>query len=475
MDKERRKKIQTTKLIITEIFMLIIIVITVIVLTFIVMGYHLNEEGKLEQSGLVQVDSFPTGASVIIDDEILPNETNTSKILPEGNHVVKLKKDGYTSWSKTVALHSGFLTKLSYPHLYKENPSTEIIKKFEQSPSLFLASKNRSLGLVKYPNGELETFTLESKTPKEIKLNLSEIFKNYSSEELGQSKIISWSDNGERILISVEKEDLTKFLIVDLEHPEHSLDLSAEFDVKISDIRLLNSQGDRLGLIENHNFHTISLPDKKLSDVLVENVLSFSNNDSKIILITKKPNENKKIILYDITSKSEIFLADSMAENIEAHLSEYAGRFTLVLISDNVVTVRRGNLPSENISKENPLSEPVGKYTLDFGTPKDFSFKGKNQLIVTSSNNNLAVFDLENYKLSTYSLDDNLTFWPDEYTIGVVSGGKLTLYDFDGTNANTFKNAENGFPAITTEDNSYLYYISKDNSENLTLSRDLIK
>ena len=150
-------------------------------------------------------------------------------------------------------------------------------------------------------------------------------------------------------------------------------------------------------------------------------------------------------------------------------------RSTLVFISDNVVTVRRGDLPTENITKENPLSEPVGKYTLDFGTPKDFDFRGKNQLVVTSSGNNIAVFDLENYKLTTYSVEADLTFWVSEYTIGTVSGGKLVLRDFDNTNSVTFKDAESDFPAVITKDNSYLYYISKDNSENLNLVRDLIK
>ena len=461
MDKERRKKIQTTKLILTEIFMSLIVILTVVILTFIVMGYHLNEEGKLEQSGLVQIDSSPTGATVTIDGETLSNETNTSKILPEGDHTIELKKSGYTSWSKTVALHPGFLTKLSYPHLYREDAQTEVIKKFEQAPSLFLASKTQNLALLKYPDGKLSTISLDAKSPKETTLDLSKII---TKAELADAKITDWSNSGERIIFSAE----SGYFIIDLEHPEYSLNLSAAFDLEIADLRFLNDQGDYLGVLENSQFRTISLTDKKLSDPLVKNVLSFEGSDHKILLVTKKPEENKKIILYDDTKKTEIFLADSFAENVKAYLSEYAGRFTLVLISDNVVTVRRGDLPTENVTKENPLSEPVGKYTLK--NPQNFSFKGKNQLIVTSSDHNFAIFDLENYKLSTFPLDADLTFWADEYTIGTVSGGKLTLRDFDGENVLTFKEI-GGYPAVITKDNSYLYYITKDNN----LVRDLIK
>ena len=475
MDKERRKKIQTTKLIITEIFMLVVVVLTVVILTFIVMGYHLNEDGKLEQSGLVQIDSFPTGATVIINNETLPNETNTSKILPKGEHTVKLQKEGYTSWSKTVSLHPGFLTKLSYPHLYKENPQTEVVKKFEQAPSSFSVSENHDLGLLKYPGGKLEVINLESKSPKESKIDLAEIIKNSPLEDLDQATITSWSSSGEYVILSLEKDEILKFFIIDLEHPERSLNLSDEFNLKISNLQFLNEQGDRIGIIEENNFRIISLSDKKLSDILIENVLSFNNSGSKVVLVTKNPAGNKKVILYDTTSKSKIFLADSIAESTKVYLSEYAGRFTLVFVSDNVVTIRRSDLPTEDITKENPLSEPVGRYTLDFGVPKNFSFKGKNQLVVNSTDSSVAVFDLENYKLTTYTLNSNLTFWPNEYTIGIVSDGKLVLYDFDGSNAVYFKEAETGFPATITKDNNYLYYISKDDLGNLTLVRDLIK
>lgn len=471
MDKERRKKIQTTKLIITEIFMLVIVVLTVVILTFIVMGYRLNKEGKLEQSGLVQVESVPTGAAVIIDGEVLPNETNTSKILPEGSHTIELRKEGYTSWTKTVDLHSGFLTKLSYPHLYKENPKTEIVQNFEQKPSLFLASKKRDLGLIKYPDNKLEVLDLESKTPSKNQLDLLKIAKDPSLEDLS---IVDWSNSGERIILTAKKEDSSKFFLVDLEHPEYSLDLSAEFDIKISELRFLNDQGDRLGIIESSNFRTVSLSDKKLSEVLIKNVLFFSNYDSKIALVTKGPDEDKHIILYDTANKTKVLLAKSTAEDIRAYTSEYAGRPTLVLINDNSVSVYRGDLPTEDITKDNPLSNPVGKFTIEFNTPRNFDFKGKNQLIVLSNGNNFAVFDLENYKLSTYTLESNLTFWADEYTIGAVSGGKLILHDFDGTNAVTFKDTESDFSAIITKDNNYLYYITKNDSE-LSLVRDFIK
>ena len=86
MDKEHKKKMHTIKVIITEIVMVLVAIVTVIVLTFLAMGYNVNRNGELGQSGLLQLKSIPTGAMVEIDGEIMFSKTNMSRMLSEGKH-----------------------------------------------------------------------------------------------------------------------------------------------------------------------------------------------------------------------------------------------------------------------------------------------------------------------------------------------------------------------------------------------------
>lgn len=471
MDKERRKKIQTARLIITEVFMLVIIILTVITLTFVVMGYHLNEDGELEQSGLVQVDSIPVGATVFINDEALESKTNTSKILPEGSYTISLKKDGYTSWEKTVKTHSGLLTKLSYPTLYKLDRKSETIKKFDEVPYLFISSPNRDNALALFENSPVfRLINLESNEFKSTEIDLKKLL----GSDFSNLKVIDWNKNGERIIISFTRENSTHYATVDLTRPDLSLDLSETFDLKISDLRFENDRGDKILLTEENHLRTISLDKKQLSEIIAKDVEYFYNFGEKVVFVTRSNESEHKISLYDDNSKSTIFLKKSTAKDVRAIISEYIGRPTLAFLEDGQLIVYRGELPTEDVTAEKPLPTPIGQSTLDFELPDSFKTEAKNQVILVSKDTNFAVFDLENYTLSSYTLENNLTFWPDEYTIGVVSDGKLIVRDFDGLNRQELGKSADGFSAIIAKNNKYLYHMQK-NDDKLTLVREEIR
>lgn len=465
MDKERRKKIQTTKLVITEIFMLVTIVVTVVVLTFIVMGYHLTEDGKLEQSGLVGVDSIPTGATVFVDGESLENKTNTSKILPEGQYEISLEKEGYTSWKKSVLVHSGLLTKLSYPHLYKTERKTETIKKLGSTTSIFSISPSRNTIIFGTDTSSLQLINIDSSEPKSTTLDLKDFLGSTSD-----FKIINWSKSNERLIISFTKNDTTHFAVLDLERPDYSLDLTETFKLKITDLAFLNDNGDQIFILEDQHLRVASINNKQLSDVLAKNILSFKNFGAKAALIAQS-DSTKEIFLYDYNGNSTISLTKSSAENVSALVSEYLGRFTLAITEDKSLSIYRGDLPTDS---KNSLQDPVGKIDLSF-TPTTFETRGKEQVIITSSGAEFTVFDLENYNFASYTTESSLTFWPDDYTIGVVADGVLLFRDFDGQNLVRLSAAETGFPAAITKDNKYLYFVQKTTDGSLAIAREIIK
>lgn len=474
MDKERRKKIQTTKLVITEIFMLVTIVVTVVILTFIVMGYHLTEDGRLEQSGLVQVESIPTGATVIIDGETLPNKTDTSKILKEGEHTVKIEKPGFSSWEKTISAHPGFLTKLSYPRLYKIERTPSTVWTFETAPDSFAASRNRDVILTaENSSAKLSLFDIDASSPKRTEIDLSELFADKITYE---KSILDWNKNSSRIILKFSKNGASDFAVVDLEYPERSLGLLETFGFQVSDLAFLNDYGDKLFILENGHLRTLSLSDKQASGILVDGVEAFSSFGEIAFVVTKKADSDKKSFgLYDSRNKSVLSLLETSASVVRPLISEYLGRFTFAIAEDNNITIYRSELPNEKTSEEKPLGEPVGKYTTSFGAPGNFYFSAKNQVVVSQTGADFAIFDLENYTESAFTLPSALTFWPDEYTIGLVSDEKLSVYDFDGTNRFTFGRAEAGFPAVISKNGNYLYFVQKNSAGKLELTQENIK
>ncbi|MBO7561088.1 PEGA domain-containing protein, partial [Candidatus Saccharibacteria bacterium] len=106
MDLEERKKRQTLKVLLVEAFMSVAVVVTVVILVLVVSGYSIGSDYKLEQGGLLKVDSEPTGASVILDGEKL-GETNFSRVVSSTEHEVVLEKEGYDTWKKKVSVSKG--------------------------------------------------------------------------------------------------------------------------------------------------------------------------------------------------------------------------------------------------------------------------------------------------------------------------------------------------------------------------------
>ena len=103
MDPDKVKRRQSLRVIVSEAIMVIAVVMTVVVLAFMVSGYWLNSDFKVERQGLLQISSIPTGADIYIDgSSSWLQRTNTSKVLPVGEHTISLSKEGYDSWSKTI-------------------------------------------------------------------------------------------------------------------------------------------------------------------------------------------------------------------------------------------------------------------------------------------------------------------------------------------------------------------------------------
>ncbi|MBI2475223.1 PEGA domain-containing protein [Candidatus Uhrbacteria bacterium] len=62
---------------------------------------------KIVQTGILNVASFPKGASIFIDNK--KQKENTPAVIDDvmpGKHIVRVQKDGYTSWQKTLEINS---------------------------------------------------------------------------------------------------------------------------------------------------------------------------------------------------------------------------------------------------------------------------------------------------------------------------------------------------------------------------------
>ncbi|MBR3135179.1 PEGA domain-containing protein [Candidatus Saccharibacteria bacterium] len=464
MDSEKKRK-QMMRVALTESIMVVAVVVIVALLMFMVMGYSLKtgDEWSVEQSGLVQLVSEPSGASIQIDGEDIFPRTETSRMLSAGEHTVRLYRDGYTDWQKQINVRSGIFLRLKYPRLFKENRGAETAKTLEDIAWVKFSDNRRFMLYAKNDSKIWYFVDLNSNDLKEVEINTANLFD-------GTLNTLEWLSNNERVLVEVTKESTREWQIIDLKTPEKSVNLTEMFGMNFSDVEPLNEAGDRLWVVENGNLRQIYVSNKEASGVLASNVLSFANDkdevvyvkktaDEKRIIETYRDGDNKPVKVMDVTDNSMV---------VKVAVEEYLGdTYLSLLLSQKFVGYKADDFPvvGQDFAMEKYLEQDLKSVPINFEASKN------GQMVIMSNGKNMGVMDAETEQIYEYELPSDKYFWLDDYLIGTIVDGELIVYDFDGTNRRELVKASSGYPALINGNGRYLYYFRVD-GDKLLLKRE---
>ena len=84
-------------------------------------GYRLHTDGSVQPTGLIVLQSDPSGAQIIIDDKI-KTATQATLTLPPGWYNVTIAKEGYQPWHKRMKVQGEVVAKAE-ALLLPTNPS----------------------------------------------------------------------------------------------------------------------------------------------------------------------------------------------------------------------------------------------------------------------------------------------------------------------------------------------------------------
>ncbi len=83
--------------------------------------YRLTKDGILPESGLLNANSFPTGAQVFINNRLVTATDDTLYLAP-GTYQIRLVKDGYSPWEKEIQIKKELVTQTN-ARLFPTAPS----------------------------------------------------------------------------------------------------------------------------------------------------------------------------------------------------------------------------------------------------------------------------------------------------------------------------------------------------------------
>lgn len=167
-------------------------------------GYRLNLKRRtLEGTGLLVVNSYPTGAPVYLNGKIT-TATDDTLHLPPGDYQIKIVKDGFSPWVKTVRLESELVTQTN-------------ARLFPSVPDLTALTFTGAINPTLSPNGQKIAYAVASASadlknglwiinlsdsPIKFGSNQVQIAQNTANTDFSRAKLF-WSPNSQQILASL--------------------------------------------------------------------------------------------------------------------------------------------------------------------------------------------------------------------------------------------------------------------------------
>ena len=471
MDIEKIRKIRTIKVLIVDLIMTISVVVIVAILVAAVAGWRINSDFTVEQNGLVSIKTRPTGASVNIDDSEQFQTSNMSKMLTGGEHKIVIQKEGYESWEKTITVTPGWLYRLEYPRLFKQDREKEELRTYANL-NFFYVSPDRSAAI--YAEENTTEWTLVTNFNGNLKyedINIQGLFTNTENGEFKYKiKHLEWNENNERILVNVSNDKLDEWGIISLNTAQKSINISNDFsDLKdISDAKFEDSSGKGVLALAENKIIRLDLNSKSMTKIL-DDVESFNFRDNEIIYLENK-SDSRKIKLYHIGDEKAVDVSDvDNDKTVALALTKFNSQNYLLYTNNNRMFVyraadypRSGSNFNMSLINENDLGI----------IPTEVVVSKNNEFIVFREGSRVVVYDAELEIWNEYDYGDEKVRFLDDFLLYRVDSAskKFLTWDFDSSNVRTLvvDCGNNSFDALISENERYFYYIGSFSEEGTT-------
>ena len=444
------------------------VVVIVSILMLVILGYSFNRtDGRIEQGGLLQFATTPSGARVTLDEAALPARTPTKSSVSASSHAVKMELADYRAWHKTANVRAGSIVWLSYARLIPNEVKTESLRDF---PTLTgaLASSDRKWMLLQTEAGSSSMLlaNLQNKAVEYTTLTLpNDILTAAASEAPSTISLETWSgDNRFALLKRTYDTSKVEWLILDRADPTKSVNVTTSFGVNASKVIFGDNNGRTLFIRTDDIVRKVNLDDQTLSRPLVTNVDDFSVfKDETVVYSTKLDATEKRHVGYvreDMKAPQTIETYDNDGLQLRMAFGEYYGVRYVAIVHGTSLDIVKGTLPHDADKGELTV---VSKQTVP-GDVQKLGITRNGRFVVAQSPDSHLVYDIELRRADETKFTKPATaarelHWLDDYVLWSDRGDMLRFLEFDGANQQDIMPVAEGFSVTLSSDNKYVYGI----------------
>lgn len=469
------KKKELTKRFVTYGLMTLLVIGGVIALTLIISGYQYDgQNGRVEQGSLLQYNTQPAGASVLVDNIKLSGKTPTKSSVLAGVHTVTMTKAGYNTWTKTLNIKAGTLTWLDYVRLVPlKHPAVAVASYANIFDSSASVEGQKILIQPDKSKPDFELVDISKDVINQTTLTLpSTLYSAAITPDISHNfRIDKWGVGERYVLIEHTYSDKKEWLVLDTRDVNASKNITTLLEIDMNNGWLSGTSGNILFALVGMDIRRLDLSAMTISRPLVSNVTEFSLYDSNVITyVGTNPTDGTKRVVgvyRDGDSSPYILRTTTSATDVPLHIatSRYFNDDYVAISEGKEVAILGGRYPISEEDLGRSLRS-YGSFELSLSVEK-ISFSPDGYYVLAQHGSEFAGYDIEHKTVSNSSIamtDSRVEQlrWLDNSHLWSDAGGKLTLRDFDGTNAYDMHDIDFGQDVTVTENGRYVYSIAKN-------------
>lgn len=449
----------------------IAIVLATMILALITAGYTINRKtGQVIQNSLVYINSQPVSSNIYINGGS-SGTTNARFDLSAGKYSISLQQNGYHTWSNNITLYGGQVEQLTYPFLFPTNPTKTNIQTITSQPDIASYTPDRHWLVVSIP-GQLGNFYMIDVTNTKTAITTLSIPANVLGSQPGTNTLsaVQWSNDNQYLLIKDTYSGGYQYLMLDRTDPANSFNVTKLFaTTSFTSVTMDNEAYNKLYLY-NQVSQSLVLGDvtsKTVTNVL-SGVLAFWPYSTNQIVYTTIDSKNSSLAdarLWNADGQNYLLRTLPVGTSYQLNMASFNSNLYVVIGSS------ASKYAYVYMNPLNQLSNTPNQLPLPFtllvvtGTPENVSFSANARFIALQSGSQFAIYDIQTdthyqYNTALNFAANQLATWMDGNRLDAVINGKLTIWDFDGTNTISFVDANSAYPAAFNQAYTAVYTIN---------------
>lgn len=483
------KKVRFVRKFIVLAIMTAAVVSGAVILAAMTLGYRFTpgDGGKLQQGGIMQLDSKPAGATVTINGTQYGSRTPTKLTSQAGDYTVTMERDGYLPWQKTVPITTGGISWVTYPRLIPKERKPESVVDYSPTVASALSSASSKYYAVLESQGD-PTVSLVRLDGEEVRVRTVTLPEDHFTspepeQSLSRFAIEKWTGDEKRLLLSHTYGDNTKeWILMDIDRPDESVNITNHLGIS-SDMRSPKfsvNDGTEVYAIIDGDVRIIDLDRQTLSRPIVQNATHFSLYGNGYVLFTQQSDDNMQHVGYVKESYREPRIIDTLEttydEPAQLSVGKYFDKYYFLIANGSKAELSSStNMPDNSTAK----LERTHEKTLELdGTITDSNITDNGQLATIQDGESFSTYNLELKQLSltkivnTASPSTQTLQHLDRYMFWGVNDGQLRTYEFDGENQHDIMAFDYRLGATLSPNGKYIYALAADeDGEKVSLTR----